>query len=146
MWLLIMLSLLTQGEVITYQQANQELDCMAQTIYFEARNQSAEGQQAVGEVVLSRVLSEKYPNTICGVIKQKGQFSWYKGKIPKMKNKKAKQKAYTKALQILTFQYKPLVPGAEFYHHIKISPKWSKAFVRVKRIEDHVFYKRKNTS
>ena len=145
MWFLLMLSLLTHGEVVTFQQANQEVDCMAQTIYFEARNQSEKGQQAVGEVVLSRVLSERYPNTICGVIKQKGQFSWYKGKIPKMKNEKAKKKAYILAIKLLSFQYNPIVPGAEFYHNSSSHPKWSNIFVKVKRIEDHIFYKRGNT-
>jgi spore germination cell wall hydrolase CwlJ-like protein len=54
-----------------------EIDCMTEAVYFEARGESEEGQKAVIEVILNRVDNlQKYPNTICGVIKQKSQFSY----------------------------------------------------------------------
>ena len=55
----------------------EEIDCMTEAVYFEARGEPEEGQKAVMEVILNRVDNlQKYPNTICGVIKQKSQFSY----------------------------------------------------------------------
>ncbi len=48
---------------------------LARLINGEARGETYEGQVAVGAVVLNRVKSPKFPNTISGVIYQKGQFS-----------------------------------------------------------------------
>lgn len=48
---------------------------LANLIYCEAGGEPYEGQVAVGSVVMNRVLSSKFPNTIAGVIYQKGQFS-----------------------------------------------------------------------
>ena len=43
-------------------------------IYFEARDESIKGQIAVGQVIMTRVRSAYYPNTICGVVYQ-GQWN-----------------------------------------------------------------------
>ena len=75
---------------------NNEITCLAKNMYFEARNEGTAGVLGVTNVVLNRVKSDLYPNTICGVIedakisqwwlKEKGlkkpikhmcQFSWY---------------------------------------------------------------------
>ena len=48
---------------------------LANLIYCEAGGESYEGQVAVGSVVMNRVLSSVYPNTVTGVIYQSGQFS-----------------------------------------------------------------------
>src|SRR5262249_61856823 len=44
--------------------------CLAEAIYFEARGEAVRGQMAVAQVVLNRVFSGKYPNTVCGVVYQ----------------------------------------------------------------------------
>ena len=51
--------------------------CIRDRIYAESGNQPLEGQMAVGNVVLNRVASPIYPNTIEGVLAQKNQFSTY---------------------------------------------------------------------
>lgn len=48
---------------------------LAKCIYAEARGESYEGQVAVGAVILNRVRSSKFPNTISGVIYQKNAFT-----------------------------------------------------------------------
>ena len=53
----------------------EELDLLARLIYFEARGECYEGQVAVGAVVMNRMKSAGFPNTIEGVIYQKNQFS-----------------------------------------------------------------------
>src|SRR5690606_7988208 len=47
-----------------------ELRCMATAIYFEARGEPYRGQVAVGQVIMNRIRSPLYPNTICGVVFQ----------------------------------------------------------------------------
>ena len=51
------------------------VDLLARLINGEARGEPYEGQVAVGAVVLNRVKSSEFPNTISGVIYQKNQFS-----------------------------------------------------------------------
>lgn len=62
--------------VISIQQ--KELLCLATTIWYEARSESYKAKQAVAKVVLNRVKHKSYPNSICKVVKQRKQFSWYK--------------------------------------------------------------------
>jgi len=53
------------------------VSCLAAAIYFEARGEIKIGQARVAETVLNRVESNRYPNTICEVVKQKHQFTFY---------------------------------------------------------------------
>ena len=52
-----------------------DLQLMARAINGEARGEPYEGQVAVGAVILNRVKDSKFPNTISGVIYQKGAFT-----------------------------------------------------------------------
>jgi N-acetylmuramoyl-L-alanine amidase len=52
-----------------------DLYLLAKCIYAEARGESYTGQVAVGAVILNRVASSSFPNTIAGVIYQKGAFT-----------------------------------------------------------------------
>ena len=44
--------------------------CLSEALYFEARGETVKGQFAVAEVILNRVDSPRYPDSICGVINQ----------------------------------------------------------------------------
>lgn len=52
-----------------------DIQLLARAINGEARGESYEGQVAVGAVILNRVKSSKFPNTIAGVIYQSGAFT-----------------------------------------------------------------------
>lgn len=52
-----------------------DLRLLANLIYCEARGESYEGKLAVASVVVNRILSSKFPNTMTGVIYQKNQFA-----------------------------------------------------------------------
>lgn len=54
---------------------NSDLYMLAKCIYAEARGESYTGQVAVGAVIMNRVASPSFPNTISGVIYQKGAFT-----------------------------------------------------------------------
>ena len=74
-----------------------ELREMAAMIYLEARGESFEGQQAVAEVILNRVASPQFPNTVHDVLYQKRQFSPIK-RINKVKPTETQYKAISAAL------------------------------------------------
>lgn len=61
--------------------ANADRYCLAEAIYFEARNEPLEAQRAVAAAVLNRVQDPQFPPTVCGVVHQPAaagcQFSWY---------------------------------------------------------------------
>lgn len=50
--------------------AHQEMMCLAENIYFEARAEGVEGKAAVANVTRNRVVSADFPNTYCGVVYQ----------------------------------------------------------------------------
>lgn len=54
---------------------NNEVDLLSRIVEAEAKGESYAGKVAVAEVVLNRVASEQFPDTITGVIYQPGQFS-----------------------------------------------------------------------
>jgi len=129
-----------------------ELRCLTDNIYFEARNQTVEGQLAVAHVTFNRVEDQRFPDKVCDVVKQQGrskktgktvcQFSWYcdgKSDIPN----EAKSYKYTKSVAQLAWYSRGLfdpTAGATFYHANYIQPKWSR-LVMTKVIDDHIFYK-----
>ena len=131
-----------------------ELKCLQQNIYFEARGSSLADQAAVADVVLNRVESDKYPDTICKVVRQaklwKGnpiknqcQFSWYcDGKSDKMTNRDSAESAYLIAYQMLNHKrFRGIAEGADHYHATYIKPYWAKSFNLVGTIGKHVYYK-----
>ena len=61
--------------------------CLADNMYFEARNQGTAGIIAVSNVVLNRVKSKDYPNTICEVVRQgPHRESWRKNGVSTLSN------------------------------------------------------------
>ena len=65
------------GEDVSYaaSSSTSDLQLMARAINGEARGEPYEGQVAVGAVILNRVKSSQFPNTIAGVIYQSGAFT-----------------------------------------------------------------------
>ena len=53
--------------------SERDRDCLALVMYWEARGEGQIGMQAVGSVVLNRVVHPQFPNSVCGVIYQGGR-------------------------------------------------------------------------
>ena len=70
-----------------------DIAMLANLIYCEARGESYEGKLAVASVVVNRILSSKFPDTMAGVIYQKGQFA----PVTSTKNSFVEALAYNKA-------------------------------------------------
>jgi spore germination cell wall hydrolase CwlJ-like protein len=118
-----------------------EFNCLVQNIYFEARNQTTEGMFAVAEVTKNRVRNPMFPNTICGVVKQYKQFSWYwDGKSNIMHNSflvfQAQEVAKVSLLYTANF-----TNGALYYHTHRVHPDWADTFSITTIIGDHIFYR-----
>jgi spore germination cell wall hydrolase CwlJ-like protein len=67
----VMASLAVSYEIETGKAQNiDELKCMAENIYFEGRAEPMIGKIAIGHVVMNRIQDERFPNTICEVVRQ----------------------------------------------------------------------------
>jgi N-acetylmuramoyl-L-alanine amidase len=133
---------------------HEDILCLAQNIYFEARGESLAGQFAVADVVLNRVESRHYPNTVCGVVKQaktrqgkiirnKCQFSWYcDGKSDEPTHMDAWQRSMDVAVAIYKYGiHKGLTEGSTHYHTNYVNPSWNKSMYLVGVIGDHIFFR-----
>lgn len=126
-----------------------EFRCMATAIYFEARGESVKGQTAVAQVIMTRVRSDYYPNTICGVVYQGQwnrnacQFSFAcDGHADTPRNKAQWKTAIDVAKKVVSGQaYVKEVGGATHYHATYVSPDWRKLMKRVTKVGVHIFYK-----
>lgn len=133
----------------------EEVECLAQNIYFEARNQSRAGQIAVAHVTLNRVNSPYFPGDICSVvteaerrngvpIKNKCQFSWF---CDGLSDHPLEQEEWARAMQvayeaILIYNYDlDITEGSTHYHATSVNPRWASSFVAITQIDDHSFYR-----
>tara|TARA_R100000030_G_scaffold89053_1_gene73243 strand:- start:604 stop:1044 length:441 start_codon:yes stop_codon:yes gene_type:complete len=135
--------------------------CLALNTYHEAKNQSLVGQVATAQVVMNRVEDDRFPSTVCEVVKQgptrpswedpekeypikhRCQFSWYcDGKPDTPKNEKAWRKAQDVAFLVLYNKIQlDVTEGATHYHATYVRPAWAKTKKRTTRIEKHIFYR-----
>ena len=131
-----------------------EIECLAQNIYHEARSESTAGRMAVALVTLNRVKDERFPNTICGVVKQTKyypsgridlhscQFSWYcDGKPDTIKDQSCYKDILLIAEVMYTYETEDFTEGSLWYHSPKVKPKWSMVYTKVVKIDNHIFYK-----
>jgi hypothetical protein len=126
--------------------------CLAQAIYFEARNEPARGQQAVAQVVLNRVFSPYYPKDVCSVVYQNAhrhlscQFTFACDGKPETVNE---QGAWTRANRIATQTlnakvWLPEVDKATHYHAAYVRPNWIRDMKVMVRYGLHTFYRPRN--
>ena len=87
---------------------------MARAMYFESKRSSRAGMIAVGSVVMNRVQSDDFPNTVCGVVSQKNQFA--PGVMAKAMNGQGQALAKTSASAVLAGERHPNIAGARFFH------------------------------
>jgi spore germination cell wall hydrolase CwlJ-like protein len=116
---------------------NNETICLAKNIYHEARGESLRGKLAVAKVTLNRVASGKFRNTICGVVYQRGQFSWTRTKYKPILDKQAWTDSLHIAKLVILNPELSTTP-AMYYHNLKVKPRWR--LERTDKIGNHIFY------
>jgi len=124
------------------------LSCLAEALYFEARGETVKGQFAVAEVILNRVDSALYPDSLCDVINQGTgekfacQFTYNCDGHPEDIHE---QRAWRQVRKVADLAMEgavaPLTEGATHYHTNAVSPSWSRSFPRTATIGVHHFYR-----
>ena len=138
-----------------------DIECLALNIYHEARSDNYAGQLAVADVVMNRIESRRFPDTVCDVVKQaktrvnwKGnvvpirhacQFSWYcDGLDDDPFDEFAWEKAVMLAERSLTNQsFRGITEGSTHYHATYVTPDWvnDRGMQSVGQIGQHKFYR-----
>jgi len=151
-----------------------EVQCLAENVYHEARGESIAGMLAVALVVKNRVENVRYPNTYCDVIKEgpvreswktrskpfldqseriyypvrhRCQFSWYcdgRSDTIRKTGNKLWERTYTIARAVIQGVVYDFTDGSTHYHADYVSPSWAKKYERVTSIEQHIFYRAKD--
>jgi len=140
-----------QREAARERRLANELQCLAENVYYEARGEPLDGQYAVAEVNLNRTRALNFPHTICAVVHEArwdsarrrmiADFSWTElgEQYP------ADGIAWKQARRVANAAYEelraPLVPEALFYHATTVHPAWARTRKAVATIGNHVFYK-----
>ncbi|HET9637896.1 MAG TPA: cell wall hydrolase [Allosphingosinicella sp.] len=116
-------------------------ECLAGAVYFEAKGEPLHGQLSVAEVILNRARSGRFPASACGVVKQRGQFSFIRGgRFPAIARASL---AWKRAVAIAHIAAQDLADGpaprALFFHAKRVSPRWK--LTRVAAVGNHIFYR-----
>lgn len=129
------------GDFMSGETEDLEHECLATAIYFESKGEPLDGQLAVAEVVINRAESGRFPSSLCGVVKQPGQFSFVRaGRLPALPRGSAHWK---KAVAIAHIALQDLADSAAetalFFHARRVSPGWKRK--RIATLGNHVFYR-----
>ena len=134
-------------------QASDDRSCLAEAMYFEARDQGWRGMLAVGVVVKNRMMHPRWPSTACDVVRQgrywngnpvrhQCQFSyWCDGKHERPMPPQPWSTALDLANQILAADL--TIEGLEeatHYHALSVTPRWSRTLDHCGTIGQHKFY------
>jgi len=127
-----------------------ELACLTDAIFFEARAEPRAGQIAVGMVIRNRIKSNRYPDSVCEIVRQRSsktcQFSWMCNKKIKAKvinRSHTKEEIYKEiedlAEDILEGEIKDNTHRATHFHATYVNPRWK--LKKTTKIGKHVYYR-----
>ena len=127
----------------TSAQLDEQTNCLATAVYFEARGETAEGQLAVARVVMNRAVSGRYPTDWCSVVKQPAQFSFVRhGEFPYADTSSL---AWQRAEAVAQLAVANVVPSVSndvlWYHADYVAPSWGRRLAMVEKIGAHIFYR-----
>ncbi len=132
----------------------EEIHCLALNLYFEARSEDASGKYAVGHVVLNRVDSPLYPDTVCSVVWEKrysrragwvAMFSWT---LDGKSDRPQEAVAWNEAVRIANalwnvdrpYGLRGPVGLSTHYHADYVAPRWAAQLTKVAEVGQHIFY------
>ena len=120
---------------------SRELECLAAGIYFEAKSEPLVGQLAVGQVIANRAESGRFPGSYCGVLFQRGQFSFIRGRSwPAVARSSRQWQNAVAVAKIVDQDLKDSEVGSALFFHARyVSPRWR--LKRVASVGNHIFYR-----
>lgn len=129
------------AELRSTEPGSRELECLAAGIYFESKSEPLAGQLAVGQVIANRADSGRFAKTYCGVLFQRGQFSFVRGGRWPAVVKSSRQWNNAVAVAKIVDQglKESSVGKALFFHAKRVNPRWR--LRRVASIGNHIFYR-----
>jgi N-acetylmuramoyl-L-alanine amidase len=140
-----------QREATRAQRRADDLQCLAENVYFEARGEPLEGQYAVAEVTLNRTRALHFPHTICGVVheirwdpirrRHVADFSWTELGALSPEDGPAWKQALAVANAAYDDLHPQVVPEALYYHATSVRPDWARSRRAVATIGNHIFYR-----
>lgn len=137
--------------------ASKEVYCLGQAVYHESRGEPDQGQWAVASVILNRVESRQYPDTVCDVVFQNAhlpnrcQFSFACDGRPDDggHGNRIDRQSWVKSHLLASIAYEKYLHGkrhedglttALHFHTTSVEPQWASAYVAVATIGAHIFY------
>lgn len=125
------------------------LNCLTNAVYYEAGSEPDDGQRAVAQVVLNRVRSRLWPDSVCGVVYEGSERLDYKcqftfscdGSMARMPNAAAWARSRRIAQAALAGQVYAPVGLATHYHTLAVRPEWSSTLRPVAVVGAHIFYR-----
>ena len=117
------------------------LRCVATTVFYESKGEPLAGQLAVANVVINRAKSGRFASDVCGVVKQRGQFSFVRrGVLPTVD---ADNRLYRTALAVakvaMAEAWRSPAPNALFFNGRRVG--LPGRLTKVALIGNHVFYR-----
>lgn len=117
--------------------------CLATAVYFESMGEPLQGQLAVANVVINRARSGLYPDSWCGVVRQKAQFSFVRnGRFPHIDSAGAAWRKAQAIARIASANLAQALPdNVLWYHADYVAPSWGRRLTKVEKIGAHIFYR-----
>lgn len=127
--------------------------CLAMNIYHEARGESLAGQLAVAQVVMNRVESPRFPDSVCDVVHQgkywdghpvrnQCHFSWWcDGRSDSPTNEEAWSQSIHLAWRVQHGETDITEGATHYFNPDKANPYWAKPTDFIVKIGKHSFYK-----
>lgn len=122
---------------------SENMQCLAGAIYFESRGEPLSGQLAVGQVIVNRAESRRFPSDYCGVVFQRSQFSFVRGgAMPKIRTDTAAWRNAKALAHIVHQGMWDSEAGDSLYFHAKyVKPRWAARKEARVTINRHIFYR-----
>ncbi|MGB5078001.1 MAG: cell wall hydrolase [Sphingorhabdus sp.] len=142
---------LPSGQLLPIGRRN-AIDCLTSAIYYEAGNETGQGQKAVAQVILNRVRHPAFPNSICGVVYQGSerstgcQFTFTcDGSLSRRPARDRWENARLVAIGAISGAVEPSVGMATHYHANYVLPYWAPSLDKISQIGSHIFYRWKGS-
>jgi spore germination cell wall hydrolase CwlJ-like protein len=120
---------------------NGEHECLARAVYYESQGEPLNGQLSVAEVIINRSRSGRFASSICGVVRQAGQFSFVRRGVIPQPPQSARNWRTAVAISRIAMEDLADSPAenALFFHARRVNPGWR--LRRVATVGNHVFYR-----
>ncbi|MBV7410767.1 cell wall hydrolase [Maritimibacter sp. DP1N21-5] len=125
-----------------------EWRCLTQALYFEARGEGFEGVVGVAEVILNRVESPRFPDSVCAVVNQGTgqqnacQFSFAcDGRPEHVSETRTYEHLGKIARAMIDGAPRMFTGGATYFHTTGVNPRWALTLDQTTQIGDHKFYR-----